>query len=308
VLFQEEDPTSDKVREEEAETSKILDLLRKEREARELREKKGDANIKAVISHWSEERARLDVEIQRKIESSRFSHSSKLRPRPASAPPSNQGFTSLSADTETPHKNQDVMWADEVLQQQSKDNNNDKDKDKDKDNDKNKEEAQDIPPLTTDLSASSNNPPSTADSNNTSRDHEKDEALQLESPYQDLPAPSELQGDFIIPRDVTSSGLFDVSMARMERSMSHKDNLHRIGVREQEIVECDKIKGLLKSMDVSCPGFLERALISPVPRPLEECRKSLRPPPPPRESTPKLKPAARGALKARPKTAPSKVR
>lgn len=63
----------------------------------------------------------------------------------------------------------------------------------------------------------------------------------------------------------------------MERTVSNKQNLMCIGLKEQQRGECEKLKQKLGQQGISYPNFLERALITPTPRPIEECRKSLSP-------------------------------
>jgi hypothetical protein len=59
----------------EAEVRTVYEALKKEKDNQEALEKKGEESVKATIASWGANRARLDVEMQRKIESSMYMHS-----------------------------------------------------------------------------------------------------------------------------------------------------------------------------------------------------------------------------------------
>jgi len=207
IIFQEEYLEQGTQGKEEEEVEVIYEALKKEREHQEMLEKRGDENIKATIASWSENRSRLDVEIQRKIESSMYSHGN-----------CHIGSTS--------------------------------------------------PPHT---------PSRAAVEINNARLLSLHESLELKSPYTDLITPMEYEKYNIVPRNIASPGFFDLSMACMERTVSNKQNLMCIGIKEQQRGECEKLKQKLTHQGISHPNFLERALITPTPRSTEECRKSFSP-------------------------------
>jgi len=184
IVFQEEYLEQDA---QEEEVAVIYDVLKKERDHQEMLEKRGDENIKATIVSWSENRSRLDVEIQRKIESSMYAHEN--------------AHTAVSTPPHTP-------------------------------------------------------PTRAAVDTNNARQLSSNEYLELKSPYADLLILTEYKEDNIVPRNIVSPGFFDLSMACMERTVSNKQNLMCIGLKEQQRGECEKLKHKLEQQGFSYPNSL----------------------------------------------------